>query len=255
MGAGGRIGSIIAGMADADPDLELAAVVTRSGQGTGLAARFRCAEISDLATILPDLPGAVVIDFTAPEATVATALTAAAHGNPMVVGTTGLDADQLDSLDRAARTAPLLWAPNMSVGVNALLKVLPQLVRLLGPAYDLEMVELHHGQKKDAPSGTALKIAQVLAEARDRDLGEVGKYCREGIIGARPRDEIGVQAIRGGDVVGDHTVWFLGPGERIEITHQAHSRENFAQGALRAAKWLVGKPAGRLYTFMDVLGV
>ena len=253
MGAGGRIGSIIAGMADADPDLELAAVVTRGGQGAGLAARFRCAEISDLATILPDLPGAVVIDFTAPEATVATALTAAAHGNPMVVGTTGLDADQLDSLDRAARTAPLLWAPNMSVGVNALLKVLPQLVRLLGPAYDLEMVELHHGQKKDAPSGTALKIAQVLAEARDWDLDEVGKYCREGIIGARPQDEIGVQTIRGGDVAGVHTVYFLGPGERIEVTHQAHTRETFAQGALRAAKWIADKPAGQVYTFADVL--
>ena len=254
MGAGGRMGSTIAGLANADPELELAAVVERAGREVGLGAQFQCAESCELVGLLPDVPGAVVIDFTAPEATVATAQAAAAHGNPMVIGTTGLSADQLELVAQAARKAPLLWAPNMSVGVNTLLKVLPQLVKLLGPAYDLEMVELHHKHKKDAPSGTALKIAQVLAEARDWDLDEVGRYCREGIIGARPQDEIGVQTIRGGDVAGVHTVYFMGPGERIEVTHQAHTRETFAQGALRAAKWIADKPAGQVYTFADVLG-
>ena len=253
-GAGGRMGPIIAGAAQADPECELAAVVARSGRAAGLGQRLGCAHGDGLEDVLPHEPGAVVIDFTAPEATVATARAAAAHGNPMVSGTTGLSADQLELLARAAETAPLLWAPNMSVGVNTLLKVLPRLVELLGPAYDLEMVELHHRHKKDAPSGTALKIAQVLAEARDRDLDEVGRYCRQGIIGARPRDEIGVQTIRGGDVVGVHTVYCLGPGERIEVTHQAHSRENFARGALRAAKWLADKPAGPVYAFADALG-
>ena len=140
----------------------------------------------------------------------------------------------------------------MSIGINVLLKVLPELTRLLGEKYDLEMVELHHNRKKDAPSGTALKLAECLAEARDWNLPDVACYHREGIIGARPKEEIGVQSIRGGDVVGVHTVYFMGQGERIEVTHQAHSRENFAQGALRAAQWLARQPAGRLYTMQDM---
>ena len=148
----------------------------------------------------------------------------------------------------------MLWAPNMSVGINVLLRVLPELVRLLGENYDMEMVELHHKMKKDAPSGTAIKLAQCLAEARKWDLDAVGRYCRQGIIGERPQEEIGVQTIRGGDVTGVHTVYFMGPGERVEVTHQAHSRENFAQGALRAAKWLADKQPGQLYSMADVLG-
>jgi 4-hydroxy-tetrahydrodipicolinate reductase len=141
----------------------------------------------------------------------------------------------------------------MSVGVNVLLKILPQLVTLLGEQYDLEMVELHHNKKKDSPSGTALRLAECLAEARKWDLDTVANYHREGIIGERPHEEIGIQTIRGGDVVGVHTVYALGPGERIEVTHQAHSRETFAAGAIRAAKWLAQNRPGKLYTMSDML--
>ncbi|WP_461210966.1 4-hydroxy-tetrahydrodipicolinate reductase [Desulfocurvus sp. DL9XJH121] len=251
MGAKGRMGGIIANMVKADPELELAGVVERAGCEDGLDM-FGCLCSTDLAALLPKCPGAVVIDFTAPAVSVADARACARAGHPIVIGTTGLDDGQKAELEEIAKTGPVFWAPNMSVGVNVLLKVLPQLVQLLGESYDLEMVELHHNQKKDAPSGTALKIAECLAQARDWDLKETGTYCREGIIGARPKKEIGVQTIRGGDVVGVHTVYMMGPGERIEVTHQAHSRDTFAAGSLRAAKWLAGQKAGKLYTMADV---
>ena len=140
----------------------------------------------------------------------------------------------------------------MSIGVNVLLKVLPELTRALGEKYDIEMVELHHNRKKDSPSGTALRLGECLAEARGWDLDDVRCSARDGIIGERPKAQIGIQAIRGGDVVGVHTVYFMGPGERIEVTHQAHSRETFAQGALRAAAWLCGQQPGRLYGMQDI---
>ncbi len=252
-GASGRMGSTIAGLVLKDPEVSLAGVVERPTCVANLKG-FACTQGASLDEVLPQAPGAVIIDFTAPEATVEAAKAAVRHGNPLVAGTTGLNEEQQDELRQAAAKVPLLWAPNMSLGVNVLLHVLPQLVRMLGEGYDLEMVELHHNQKKDAPSGTALKLAQCLAEARGWDIKETGTYCREGIIGARPKKEIGVQTIRGGDVVGIHTIYCLGPGERIEITHQAHSRENFAQGAIRAAKWLHDKQPGSLYSIADVLG-
>jgi 4-hydroxy-tetrahydrodipicolinate reductase len=233
--------------------MTLAGVVERP-ENVGKLAGLGCPASDDLAEILPGAPGAVVIDFTQPQASLATARLAARHGNPVVIGTTGLKPEELAELERSAASAPIFWSPNMSLGVNVLLRVLPELVRMLGPEYDLEMTEIHHNRKADAPSGTALKLAQVLAGAREWDLAEVGKYCREGIIGPRPAKEIGVQTVRGGDVVGDHTVYFLGPGERIEITHRAHSRENFAKGALRAARWLAaGAKAGKLLSMADLL--
>lgn len=252
MGAKGRMGNTICGLVKADPELSLDGVVERAGCEDGLEA-WGAVCGTDLGPVLEQNPGAVVVNFTAPEASVAAARICAARGGRIVIGTTGLTAEQQAELAELAKRVPVFWSPNMSVGVSVLLKVLPELVRMLGPAYDLEMVELHHNQKKDAPSGTALKLAECLAQARDWDLGEAGKYCREGIIGARPQREIGVQAIRGGDVVGVHTVYMLGPGERIEVTHQAHSRENFARGALRAAKWLAGQQPGRLYAMNDML--
>ena len=141
----------------------------------------------------------------------------------------------------------------MSVGINVLLQVLPQLTRLLGPAYDLEIAEVHHRLKKDAPSGTAIRLGQCLAQARGQEYEDVARCCREGIVGERIDEEIGVQTLRGGDVVGDHTVFYFGPGERIEVTHRAHSRETFAQGALRAAAWLASQPAGKIYAMEDML--
>ncbi len=251
-GALGRMGSMIIGMVQKDPEMELVGVVERP-QCVASLDRFICSAGTSLDDVLPKVKGAVIIDFTSPEATVEAARAAARHGNPLVAGTTGLSEAQLKELEQAAASVPLLWAPNMSIGINVLLRILPDLVRLLGETYDMELVELHHNQKKDSPSGTALKLAQCLAEARDWDLSKVGRYCREGIIGARPKEEIGVQAVRGGDVVGVHTAYFMGPGERIEITHQAHTRENFASGAIRAAKWLRTRQPGRLYSFTDML--
>jgi 4-hydroxy-tetrahydrodipicolinate reductase len=206
----------------------------------------------DLDAVLPQSPRAVVVEFTSPEATVEHVRTCMKHGNPVVIGTTGLKPDQLAIVTEAARAVPVLLAPNMSVGVNVLLKVLPMLVQMLGPDYDMEMMEIHHNRKKDAPSGTALKLAQCMAEARGWVYDEVKRHSRDGIIGERPQKELGVAALRGGDVVGDHTAYFFGPGERIEITHRAHSRETFAQGALRAAKWLSKQQPGRLYGIADI---
>ncbi len=140
----------------------------------------------------------------------------------------------------------------MSIGVNVLLRILPQLTKTLGPDYDMEIVEIHHNRKKDAPSGTALMLGEALAEARDWDFEACKKTCREGMTGERPKMEIGIQAVRGGDVAGVHTVYFFGPGERIEVTHQAHGRENFAMGALTAAKWLKNQKAGKLYSMQDM---
>ena len=250
MGATGRMGSTIANLA-LEQGMTLAAVLERPEKVAELK-HWGCLTGSDPEQVLPQVPGAVIIDFTAPEATMHTARCAARFGNPMVIGTTGLNADQKKEVDVLAQSTPLFWSANMSLGVNVLLELLPDLVKMLGPDYDLEMVELHHNRKKDSPSGTALRLAECLAEARDWKLEDVGCYHREGIIGERPKKEIGVQAIRGGDVVGVHTVYFMGPGERIEVTHQAHSRENFAQGALQAARWLPTQTSGKVYSMKDI---
>ncbi|ADU62818.1 MAG: 4-hydroxy-tetrahydrodipicolinate reductase [Pseudodesulfovibrio sp.] len=252
LGAKGRMGNTLVNMALADEELNLVGACEREGNASGLD--YEGCHASDcLDELLPQVPGAVVVDFTVPVTSVAMAKIAARFGNPVVIGTTGLDKTQQAELAETAKRVPLFWAPNMSVGVNVLLKVLPALVQLLGPDYDMEMVETHHKMKKDSPSGTALKLAQCLAEARGWDYDEVKRHCRDGIIGERPAREIGVQTLRGGDVFGDHTMYFFGPGERIEITHRAHSRDTFATGALRAAKWLAGQKPGRLYTMADIL--
>lgn len=250
VGAEGRMGRMIRRLAEEDENFVLAGLVDREESFAGLkncgipAAR-------NLEELAADASGAVAIDFTAPEASMGTARTAAAHGIPLVIGTTGFSEAQKNELRDLARQTPLFWSANMSVGVNVLLRLLPELARALGPAYDMEMVEIHHGRKKDAPSGTALALGERLAEARGWSLPDVRCSARDGMIGARPHAEIGIQAVRGGDVVGVHTVYFLGPGERIEVTHQAHSRENFAGGALRAARWLATRAPGRLYSMED----
>ena len=227
MGASGRMGTTIANLAK-EQGMTLAAVLERPERLDALA-HWGCLAGTDPEVVYPQVPGAVVI------------------------GTTGFTPEQKAELDAIAQNGRVFWSPNMSVGVNVLLELLPELVQMLGPDYDLEMVELHHNRKKDSPSGTALRLAESLASARDWDLKDVACYHREGIIGERPKKEIGVQAIRGGDVVGVHTVYFMGPGERIEVTHHAHSRENFAQGALRAASWLPGQPGGKVYAMGDIL--
>ncbi|GFM34124.1 4-hydroxy-tetrahydrodipicolinate reductase [Desulfovibrio subterraneus] len=251
MGANGRMGNTIANMVQASDKHTLAAVVERPGNTQRLDS-WGCLVGTDLDEVLPKVPGGVVIDFTAPEASLAHAEAAARHGNPIVIGTTGLNDEQKARLAEIAKITRVFWSPNMSVGVNVLLKVLPDLVKHLGELYDLEMVELHHNKKKDSPSGTAIRLAECLAEARGWNLKDVANYHREGIIGERPKEEIGVQTIRGGDVVGVHTVYCMGPGERIEVTHQAHSRETFAAGSLRAAQWIEQQQPGKLYSMSDI---
>jgi 4-hydroxy-tetrahydrodipicolinate reductase len=252
MGALGRMGATLTRLAQDNPAYRLAGALERSGCTAGLAS-LDCEVGDDLVVVLAKCPGAVVIDFTSPQNSVNVAKTAADSGNPVVIGTTGLTKEQTAVLAEAAVRTPIFHAPNMSVGLNVLLQVLPELVRMLGPAYNLEIMEIHHNKKADAPSGTAIKLGQCLAGARDADYDTVKRHGRDGIVGPRTSEEIGVAALRGGDVVGDHTVYFLGPGERIEVTHRAHTRETFAQGALRAATWLAEQKPGRLYSMADML--
>ena len=253
MGALGRMGATLVRLVKADPaSFRLAGALERAGC-TAALANLGCEVGDDLATVLAKCPGAVVIDFTAPENSVNVAKVAAASGNPVVIGTTGLTPEQLASLAESATKTPIFFAPNMSVGLNVLLSVLPDLVRKLGPAYNLEVMEIHHNKKVDAPSGTAIKLGQCLAEARGAEYDTVKRHTRDGIIGARTSEEIGVASLRGGDVVGDHTVYFFGPGERIEVKHQVHTRDTLAQGALRAVPWIAAQKPGRLYAMADML--
>jgi len=196
----------------------------------------------------------VVIDFTSASASCVHLEAAASAGKPMVIGSTGFSADQLRQAAEHTRSIACVLAPNMSMGVNVLFKIVADVARMLGDGFDIEIVEAHHRFKKDAPSGTALKLAQVAAEALGRNLDQVGVYGRHGLIGERTQQEIGIQTVRAGDIVGEHTVTFGGMGERIELIHRAHSRDNFARGALRAAQWVVGRPPG-LYDMQNVLGI
>jgi 4-hydroxy-tetrahydrodipicolinate reductase len=196
----------------------------------------------------------VWIDFTVPAATAAYADAAVGAGAALVIGTTGLHDDHRAAIERAAKKVPVVYAANYSVGVNVMLKLVADAAQTLGTAYDIEIVETHHRAKRDAPSGTALRLAEKLAEATGRDLATDARYERHGDIGPRPTSQIGVQTLRGGDVVGDHTVHFMGLGDRLEITHRASSRDTFAAGAVRAALWLAGRPAG-LYDMRSVLGL
>ncbi|MFW5486900.1 MAG: 4-hydroxy-tetrahydrodipicolinate reductase [Desulfovibrio sp.] len=250
-GAAGRMGQTLCRLVMEDSDLELVGVVDRAQNQERLAA-YTCPKGPDLAEVIKQAGKAVVIDFSSIESSLALAKTVAEAGVMAVIGTTGFNAGQVAELEKSAAKAPIFWAPNMSVGINVLQQILPELAKKLGVEYDMEIMEIHHNKKADAPSGTAVKLAQGLAEARGWDLEETKCYSRDGIIGARPQKEVGVMALRGGDVVGDHTVYFFGPGERIEVTHRAHSRENFAGGALRAAKWLAGQKPGKLYAMADL---
>jgi 4-hydroxy-tetrahydrodipicolinate reductase len=198
--------------------------------------------------------GDVIIDFTFHKATMAFARMAAEHKKAMVIGTTGLSAENLAELGELAKNFPCVQAPNMSICVNVLFKMVKKTAAILGDDYDIEIVEAHHNKKKDAPSGTALKLAEMAAEGVNRTLDDVLVLERSGIIGERKPKEIGIQTIRAADIVGEHTVYFAGPGERIELVHRAHSRDHFAKGATTAAAWIVDKECG-VYSMFDVLGL
>jgi 4-hydroxy-tetrahydrodipicolinate reductase len=236
VGAKGRMGQAIAAAAEGAG----AVIVAGLDQGDDLAREIGGCD--------------VVIDFSHPSATDAVSRACLGAGKPLVIGTTGHSREERASIETTAKSLPVVLSPNFSVGVNALFWLTREAARMLGEDFDLEIVETHHRLKKDAPSGTARKLAEILCEVRKLDYATDARHGREGLVGERPAKEIGVHSIRAGDVVGDHTVTFAGPGERLELTHKASSRETFATGALRAARWIAGKPPG-LYSMEDVLGL
>ncbi|MFH0956190.1 MAG: 4-hydroxy-tetrahydrodipicolinate reductase [Candidatus Falkowbacteria bacterium] len=195
----------------------------------------------------------VILDFTEPSASVKHASIAATHGKAIVIGTTNFSENQKIYIKACAESIPIVLAPNFSVGVNILFKVLADVAKITADDYDVEIMEAHHNQKKDAPSGTAIKMGEIIATTLERSFAMSAAYARKG-LGERAKDEIGIQSIRGGDIFGEHTIMFCGRGERLEFIHRASSRDNFARGAIRAAKWVVDKPVG-LYDMQDVLGL
>lgn len=253
VGASGRMGRAVARLArDAGDEIVCAVGTTEVGRDVGEVAgvgRTGTCIVDGLAA-LEHARAEVAIDFSVPSATLALAPIAASAGTAVVSGTTGLDAAARAALDAAAARIPTLWEPNMSLGVHVLARLVAQASAALAD-WDIEIVETHHRAKVDAPSGTALRLAEAVQRARHGSPGLV--HGRQGRPGARSPGEIGMHAVRGGDVVGDHAVHLLGGGERLELIHRATSRDVFAHGALRAARWIVGRPAGR-YSLADVLG-
>jgi 4-hydroxy-tetrahydrodipicolinate reductase len=259
-GAAGRMGGRIIHMLHQNADVTLAAAFEHSGSPSvnldvgqvvglgemGLKVAASLAEVID--------QGDVVIDFTAPQATLENIRVAASKGVAMVIGTTGITGAMLDEVQALGKKIRCVMAPNMSVGVNVMFRMAGDMAKILGRDYDMELLEVHHRLKKDAPSGTAMRLAQILAESVDRDIEEVGVYERKGMIGQRTDEEIGLQTWRAGDITGEHTVMFGGIGERLELIHRAHNRDNFARGAIRAATWVVNMPPD-LYDMQDVLGL
>ncbi len=260
IGAGGRMGRMLVQTITETEGATLAAAGEHEGsaflgQDAGLLAN-----VGELGVTIGDDADPVfeacdaVMEFTIPQATIAHAPLAAKHGTAHVIGTTGLSADQEAVLRQAAETACIMYAPNMSVSVNLMFALVEQVAGLLGTDYDIEVMEMHHKHKIDAPSGTAVGLGRAAARGRKVALPEVAQWSREGQTGARREGDIGFAALRGGDVVGEHTVMFAGAGERLEITHRCTNRQLFARGAVRAALWTDGQKPG-LYTMMDVLGI
>jgi 4-hydroxy-tetrahydrodipicolinate reductase len=258
-GTSGRMGRVLIEAVLAADDCRLTVALDRPGapslgQDAGLAMGRETGVVirSDVADALAQAD--VLIDFTRPEGTLAHLAICRALGVNLIVGTTGFDDAGKAALAEAATDIGVVYAPNFSVGVNLCLKLLDMAAHVLATGYDIEIVEAHHRHKVDAPSGTALRMGEVVAAALGRDLTDCAVYGREGVTGTRDPSTIGFATVRGGDVVGDHTVMFMAEGERVEITHKASSRATFAQGALRAARWLRDQPAG-FYDMLDVLGL
>ncbi|MGQ0545229.1 MAG: 4-hydroxy-tetrahydrodipicolinate reductase [Betaproteobacteria bacterium] len=246
------MGQILIEAVIADPELTLAAAVDVPGSpvfGRDLAGVEATADV-EAAVAVSD----VVMDFTRPEGTLSHLQACVAARKAMVIGTTGFSEAQQQSIKDAAKRIPIVLSPNFAIGVNAVFKLAGMAASILGDAYDVEIVEAHHRHKVDAPSGTALKVGEVIASSLKRDLQKEAKHGRHGDTGQRPARQIGFHAIRGGDIVGEHTVIFAGAGERVELTVRSQSRMTYAAGAVRAAKWLEGRPAG-LYSMEDVLGL
>lgn len=257
-GASGRMGLALVRALSAHPTLELTAVGIRAGAETLSAAHFESAGLAFARELMVDTTAALVeradaiIDFTSPELTLGLAGLCAMHHKILVSGTTGMDSAEKEALIRAGENTRVVWSANMSIGVNLLQSLVEQVAGTLDAHTDIEIVEMHHKLKKDAPSGTALALGEAAARGRKVALSDVAVRVRDGITGARKEGTIGFTSIRGGDVVGDHTVIFAGTGERIELTHKASSRDIYARGALVAAEWASAKPNG-FYTMQDVV--
>lgn len=256
MGAMGRMGQMILASCAKESNAQVIGAVERPDPSTlNKTTGVSSANIQltqELKEVLK--PGAVIIDFTAPDATLANLKVAQEVGANIVIGTTGFSAEEKKQIEIASQKIGVVFSPNMSMGVNILFKAAEMVARSLGVHYDVEIVEAHHNQKKDSPSGTALGLLEAVGRGHKCNIDEVAVYGREGMVGARPRGEIGVHGVRGGDIVGDHTVLYAGDGERIELKHIAHSRATFANGSVQAALYLSGKEKG-LYTMFDVLGL
>jgi 4-hydroxy-tetrahydrodipicolinate reductase len=259
-GAAGRMGGRIITAIKEAGNVQLVGAAERVGHGLIGQDAGSVAGCGPLGVLISDslevaLKDAdLLIDFTFPEVTLANLSVCLRLGKGLVIGSTGFSPDQRAQIEKAATRIPVVLAPNMSVGVNLCFKILKDVAATLGDAFDVEIVELHHNKKKDSPSGTAVRMGEVVAEALGRDYNQVANYHRQGMCGERSKEEIGMQTVRGGDIVGEHTVYFIGQGERIEISHRAMSRDMFARGAVRAAGWLGGKKAG-FYDMQDVLGL
>ena len=258
-GATGRMGRMLIEAVLSSPDAELVGALEHEscqllGEDAGafLGKKTGVAITSDIAKALSGAQ--FLIDFTRPEGTMAHLAVAQKTGSKMIIGTTGLSPEQIAALKKASTNLAIVFAPNMSVGVNATFKLLEIAAKMLNEGYDIEIIEAHHRHKVDAPSGTALRMGEVIADALGEKLDDVAVYAREGHTGERKSGSIGFATIRGGDIVGDHTVLFAGEGERIEISHKSSSRQSYAQGSLRAARFLQGQNSG-LYDMQDVLGL
>lgn len=261
VGVAGRMGRTLVNAVEQEADATLAGGIVEPGSSlvgadigelVGIGKRGVTA-VDDLSDIVDDFD--VLIDFTAPQVTLANLAFCAEHGKRIVIGTTGMNDDELAQLDGFRDRVAMVFAPNMSVGVNLTLKLLETAAKALGDeGYDIEVIESHHRHKVDSPSGTAIKMGEVVAASLDRTLKEHGVFERVGQCGPRSDKEIGFATVRAGDIVGEHTVMFATEGERIEITHKASSRMTFAKGAVRAARWVAGKASGR-YDMQDVLGL
>lgn len=258
-GASGRMGRTLIETVLADPQARLASALDvdscpalgrDAGEFLGLATGIKISADVDAALAAADC----LIDFTRPEGTLRHLEACQRQRCSLVIGTTGFDAAGKAAITKAAESLPIVFAPNMAVGVNAVFKLLEVAAQILNEGYDIEVIEAHHRHKVDAPSGTALRMGEVVAAALGRSLEECAVYGREGHTGERPVTQIGFSTIRGGDIVGDHTVLFAGTGERIEITHKSASRESYAKGAVRAGKFMHGKASG-LFDMQDVLGL
>lgn len=260
MGVAGRMGRAIFHLLNAEENVQVVGATEISGHpdmgkdiglvsGSGEIGIQISAGVEDASS-----EADVIVDFTAPSSTLENARYAASNDKAMIIGTTGFSEEEKNELNDLSKSFPCVFSPNMSIGVNVMFEATKMLAQVLGDEFDVEIIEAHHKHKVDAPSGTALRLGEAAAEGLARDFNSVARFERYGAIGEREEKEIGMQTIRAGDIVGEHTVMFCGAGERIELTHRAMSRDNFAKGVVRAVKWVPGKPAG-MYTMKEVLGI